>query len=100
MKGEAVASLELGEAGAFQLWIIIGIQIVEADDDLAAVEQPPDDTESDESGGAGDENHWFTPSGREHSEARRQAKQFPLPSALLADTDGRDSRPSRRFVAK
>src|SRR4029077_19864292 len=57
MKGEAVAPLELGQEGAFQLWVVIGVQIVEADDDLAAVEQTPGDTESDESGGAGDENH-------------------------------------------
>ena len=46
---------ELGEPRLFQFRIVIGVEIVEADDAAAVAEEPPRDVETDEAGGAGDE---------------------------------------------
>src|SRR5690348_7216743 len=63
----AVRQIELGEPEfrmfrkpadtiMLQLWIVIGIQIVKADDLAAIVEQPLGDVKADEPGGAGHQN--------------------------------------------
>ena len=56
VEGEALAPLKLGEAGMLQLYVVIGIEIVEADNLIAAVEQRLCGMVTDEAGGAGDQH--------------------------------------------
>ena len=59
---------QLGAARVFQLRIVIGVEIVDADHGAAVFQQPLGDVKADKAGGAGDENriynrHSSTPSG-------------------------------------
>ena len=47
---------QLGAARVLQLRIVIGVQVVDADNVAAALQQPPCDMEADKAGRAGDEN--------------------------------------------
>ena len=44
------------DAGAFEAHVVIGVEVVEPDDDVSASEQAGVDVKADEPGGAGDEN--------------------------------------------
>lgn len=55
-EGEAGAALELGEAGVFEGGVVVVVEVVEADDGVAAVEQAGSGVEADEAGGAGDQD--------------------------------------------
>ena len=48
--------LQAREPGAFECYIVIVVQVVEADYVVTAREQPFGDVHADESGGAGDQN--------------------------------------------
>ena len=54
--GEAGAAFEAGEAGALEVDVVVVVEVVEADDFVAAVEQALGDVRADEAGGAGDED--------------------------------------------
>ena len=54
-EAEAFELFELGEARLFQPGIVVGVQVVDADNGAALPEQQPRDVEADEAGGAGDE---------------------------------------------
>jgi hypothetical protein len=62
---EAFELGQLREARILQRRIVIGVEIVEADDGAAGFQQPPRDVKADETGGAGDEDgvtrHWSPP---------------------------------------
>ena len=47
---------KLGEPRLLQRRIVIGVEVVEADDVAAVSQQPPRDVKADEAGGAGDED--------------------------------------------
>ena len=53
---ERIVSGEFRKARLLELGIVIGIEVVEADDTVAVRQQSVRDMESDESGGAGDQN--------------------------------------------
>ena len=56
VEGEAVAPLKLREPRLLQPHVVVGIEIVEPDHLVAAVEQRLGGVVSDEAGGAGDED--------------------------------------------
>ncbi len=56
VEGEALVPLKLGEPGLLQLYVVVGIEIVEPDDLIAAVEQRLSGMVTDEAGGAGDQH--------------------------------------------
>ena len=60
---EALATIELGQAGSLQFGVVIGIEIVDADHRFAAIEQAPGHVKSDKAGRAGDQNHQMPPIG-------------------------------------
>jgi hypothetical protein len=55
-EAEARKSPESGKAGVLEPRIVVGVQIVEADHVMSALQQPPRDMHADEPGRAGDEN--------------------------------------------
>ena len=50
--GEAGAAFEAGEAGALEVDVVVVVEVVEADDFVAAVEQALGDVRADEAGGS------------------------------------------------
>ncbi len=56
LEPEAGKCLELRNAGRFQPRIVIGVEVVEADDVIAVRQQAPRNVHADEPGRAGDEN--------------------------------------------
>ena len=56
VEGEALAPLKLAEARLLQLNVIVGIEIIEADNLIAPVEQRLSGMVTDETGGAGDQH--------------------------------------------
>ena len=56
VEGEALAPLKLVEPRLLQIYVVVGIEIVEADDLIATLEQRFSGMVTDETGGAGDEH--------------------------------------------
>ena len=82
--------LEVGQAGGLQRRVVVGVEVVEAHDLVAARQQPARQVEADEAGRAGDENaHRLPPSSLRETlpsslTARPKAKPGSISSELCA----------------
>ena len=54
-EAESLMACELGDACALQAGVVVIVEVVEADDDVARLEQALGEVVADETGGAGDE---------------------------------------------
>ena len=97
LEAEAGMAEEPGEAGLLEAHVIIGVEIVDADDFLSHRKQPLRDGGTDEAGRAGNEDGGIG-EGQERSpdRTRRTAEASPGSPAFLDQRSGASTRPKGR----